>query len=225
MATASGKRKEYKKILVTSSVEDEGKSFVAFQLWRMLAESGKKVVLVDADIRKSILKSRYKISADIKDHKGIAYYLAGTAEISDVIYETNITNGYMVPVVYTMSNPALLLQSERFPYLLNLLAEKFDYVIVDTPPLDYVSDGNLVASHCDGAILVVRAGVTSRRLVASSLKQLEAAGCKLLGTVLNRAELKNSSYYYRYGGGRYSKYYRNYYYSSYGNDSKPSSEE
>ncbi len=212
---------EYKKILITSSTMGEGKSFIAFQLWRMLAESGKKVVLVDADVRKSILRTRHRIMGEDGGYQGLAFYLAGQASIEDVVYETNIPNGYMVPVSYTVSNPSLLLQGERFPHLLDVLAQQFDYVLVDTPPVTAVADSNLIASHCDGAIFVVRGGATSRRVIANSLKQLEIAGCKLLGTVLNRVEAKDSPYYYRYNKG----YYNNYYYKSYGSDSKPLPEE
>ncbi len=213
---------EYKKIIITSSTPDEGKSFVAFNLWRMLAEAGKKVVLVDADIRKSILRNRYKISGGKDGYQGLAFYLAGQAEMEDIIYATNIENGYMIPISYTVSNPAILLQSERFPKLLDALAEVFDYVLIDTPPLNAVADGDLIASHSDGAIFVIRGGVTPRKLIASSFKQLEAANCKLLGTVLNRVEVANSAYYYKYSKG---KYYYNNYYSSYGKDSKPSNAE
>jgi capsular exopolysaccharide synthesis family protein len=213
---------EYKKIIITSSTPDEGKSFVAFNLWRMLAEAGKKVILVDADIRKSILRNRYKISGGKDGYQGLAFYLAGQAEMEDIIYATNIENGYMIPISYTVSNPAILLQSERFPKLLDALAEVFDYVLIDTPPLNAVADGDLIASHSDGAIFVIRGGVTPRKLIASSFKQLEAANCKLLGTVLNRVEVANSAYYYKYSKGRYSY---NDYYSSYGRDSKPSNAE
>ena len=201
---------EYKKIIITSSTPDEGKSFVAVQLWRMLAESGKKVILVDGDIRKSVLRSRHRIKGqNEEENQGLAYYLSGQAEMEDIIYATNIENGYMIPITYTVSNPALLIQSERFPRLLDTLAKTFDYVLVDTPPVSAVSDGDLIASYCDGAIFVVRGGVTPRRVIASSLKQLEAANCKLLGVVLNRVEMKNSAYYYKYNknGYYYSRYY------------------
>ena len=214
---------EYKKIIVTSSTENEGKSFVAFNIWRMLAEAGKTAVFVDADIRKSVLRSRYQITGEKEGYLGLAFYLSGRATIQDIVYETTVPNGFYVPVSYTVSNPALLLQDKRFPNLLDTLADNFDYVIVDTPPLTAVADGDLIASHCDGAILVIRGGVTPRKLIANAMKQLENANCKLLGTVLNRVELSNSSYYYRkYYGKR--KYY-NSYYSSYGSDSKPTPEE
>ena len=202
---------QFKKIIITSSTPDEGKSFVSFNLWRLLAEAGHCVVLVDADIRKSVMRSRYRITTEDKQFYGIAHYLAGQAELEEVIYGTNLLNAYLVPTSYTVSNPAILLQSQRFPYLLNVLAKTFDYVLVDTPPLSNVADGNLIASQCDGSLLVVRSGVTPRHLVANSLKQLERSGCELMGVVLNRVEAKKNPYYYRYTKYGYYSNYAGYY--------------
>ena len=93
--------------------------------------------------------------------------------------------------------------------LLDRLAEDYRYVIIDSPPLDSVADGALIASFCDGAILVVRSGMTSRRLVKQSIQQLERVGCRLLGTVLNRVETKSRAYQKYYG--KYGNYYSDYY--------------
>ena len=198
----------FKKIVITSSTPGEGKSHISVNLWRMLASSGKNVVLVDSDIRKSMMRSRYQISSGERDYMGLTHYLAGKVPLVDVIYETNVRNAYLVPTSHTVFNPTLLLQSKRFGLMLDALAEKFDYVLVDTPPLTNVADGALIASHCDGAILVVRGGVTPRSLVADSLKELERSGCELMGIVLNRVEAKNNPYYYKYTKyGYYSKQY------------------
>ena len=196
--------REYKKVIVTSSVPNEGKSFVSTHLWRLLAESGNKVILVDADIRKSVIRNRYQLSAEDPNPLGLAHYLAGQTELEDVLYATNVKNGFIVPTFRTVANPAILLQSDRFSLMLDRLAQVSDYVLVDTPPLTNVSDGGLIASYCDGALLVVRSGSTPKGLVANSIKQLTLANCRLLGTVLNRVEQKQNSYYskyYRYGYG------------------------
>lgn len=195
--------KEFKKVIITSSLPDEGKSFISFHLWRMLAESGKRVVLVDADIRRSMLRSIYQLSAEDSEFAGLAHYLSGQVELNEVVYATNLENAFLVPVVYTISNPALLLQNGRMEEMLNKLAEAFDYVLVDTPPLANVSDGEMIASICDGALLVVRSGTTTRSVVATSIKQLARANCRLMGTVLSRVERENSKYYYKqyYGYG------------------------
>ncbi len=211
----------FKKIVITSSMPNEGKSAISANLWRLLAETGKRVVMIDADLRKSILRSRYMITLDggekTSEVPGLAYYLSGQSAKEDVVYATNIRNAYVVPVFHTIANPAILFQGTRFKELLDWLAESFDYVLVDTPPLSSVADADLIANQCDGALLVVRGSFTPRALVADSLKQLERANCRLMGVVLNRVTAENNAYY-RYG--KYSKYgkYSNYGYSSSGSD-------
>ena len=198
--------KNTKKILVVSSVPNEGKSFVAVNLWRMLAEAGFPSVLVDADLRKSVLQDRHAFKAE-KEINGLDYYLSGQAEYTDIVYNTNIENGDIVPSTNLLENPSTLLEDPRFHELFDRLSEDYRYVIVDAPPLVNVADGALIATLCDGAILVVNSGETSRALIKQSLTQLERSNCKLLGTVLNKAEVANRAYY---------KYYGNYYGSYYG---------
>ena len=189
---------KYKKVLVTSSVPGEGKSFIAANLWRMLAESNKRVVLVDADIRKSMMRTRYKISSNGGEFLGLSHYLAGSAALDEVVYSTNIDGAYLLPTAHTVFNPSILLQNGRVEQLLNRLSENFDYVLVDTPPLTNVADGELIASFCDGALLVVHGGDTPRNLVSNSMKLLERAGCDLMGVVLNRVKEDGNPYYQKY---------------------------
>ncbi|HIX72470.1 MAG TPA: CpsD/CapB family tyrosine-protein kinase [Candidatus Anaerobutyricum stercoripullorum] len=200
--------KNTKKILIISSVPNEGKSTVSVHLWKMLAEAGFPSVLVDLDLRKSVLKERLEFQ-----HKGeitgLDYYLSGLSEYQDVVYETNISNGYVVPVSNLLENPSALLEDPRMGELLNRLEEDYRYVIIDSPPLDSVADGALIASLCDGAILVVRSGMTSKRLVRQSLQQLDRVHCRLLGMVLNRVETKSRAYQKYYG--KYGSYYNDYY--------------
>lgn len=210
--------KNTKIILVVSSTPNEGKSFVSVQLWRMLAEAGFRTVLVDTDLRKSVLKSRHNF-ADNENLRGLDYYLSGQAEYEDVVYETNVENGDMVPCTNLLENPSSLLEDARFRELFGKLSEKYRYVIVDSAPLIDVADGALIASMCDGAILVVNSGETSRGLIKQSLNQLERADCRLLGMVLNKTEVASRAYYKYYG--KYGRYYSNYYggyYGGYGED-------
>ena len=200
--------KNTKKILVISSVPNEGKSTVSVHLWKMLAEAGFPSVLVDLDLRKSVLKDRLEFKSE-GEIQGLDYYLSGLSEYQNVVYETNISNGYIVPVSNLLENPSALLEDPRMEELLDRLAEDYRYVIIDSPPLDSVADGALIASFCDGAILVVRSGMTSRRLVKQSIQQLERVGCRLLGTVLNRVETKSRAYQKYYG--KYGNYYSDYY--------------
>ena len=176
--------KNTRKILLTSCQPNEGKSTISSYLWKMLAEAGFPTVLVDVDLRKSVMKTRFQM------------------EYEDVIYSTNIPNGYMVPCTQLLENPSALLEDVRFKELLNTLSENYRFVIIDSPPLGSVSDGALIASLCDGAVLVVRAGTTPRTLIKQSLYEIQQSGCKLLGTVLNRADVKGRAYG-KYGYGKY----------------------
>ena len=200
--------KEIKTIMIISSVPNEGKSHVAVYLWRMLAEAGFKTVLVDCDLRKSVMKKEMKFRCD-EEYQGLDYYLSGLAEYEDVVHHTNIENGDIVPTTNLLQNPSSLLEDARLGELFRALEGNYDYVIVDSPPLVSVSDGILIAQHCDGAILIVRSGETPRSLIRQSMNQLKQADCRLLGTVLNGVATGNRAYgrYYGY----YSKYYSEYY--------------
>lgn len=202
--------KNTKKIVITSSVPNEGKSTVSVRLWKLLSEAGFPTVLVDVDLRKSEIQKKYQVEG-IKE--GLNHFLSGLAEYEDVVYETNISNGHIVPVTTLLENPSALLEDPRLGELLDRLAEDYRYVIIDTPPLDNISDGALIASMSDGAVLVVRCGETSKALVRQSLQQLDRVGCPVLGTVLNRAEIRSGAYkkYYNRYGKKYDDYYGAYY--------------
>ena len=194
--------KNTRKILLTSCQPNEGKSTISSYLWKMLAEAGFPTVLVDVDLRKSVMKTRFQMDYDDDTTMGLNHYLSGMAEYEDVVYSTNIPNGYMVPCTQLLENPSALLEDVRFKELLNTLSENYRFVIIDSPPLGSVADGALIASLCDGAVLVVRAGTTPRTLIKQSLYEIQQSGCKLLGTVLNRADVKGRAYG-KYGYGKY----------------------
>lgn len=203
---------DIRKIMVISTTPDEGKSFVTMQLWRQMAETGTPSILLDADLRKSVTADKYEIKRDDGQKiKGMSHYLANDYSIEDAILQTQWESGAMLPNTDNVVNPSMLLESDRFAQMLDELAEKYRYVFVDSPPLSLVSDGERIGNLCDGAILVVRGGMTSKSLVKRSIRQLERAGCPLLGIVLNRVEGSKGGYYYkRYGG----KYYGGRYYGS-----------
>ena len=191
--------------MITSSVPDEGKSFIAINLWKMMADLGSRVLLIDCDLRNSEYRTQYGISIEDK-MVGIAHYLSGKAKLEDAIYTTNIVNGFFIPLTTAIVNPTILLENERFADMLDQCAKTFEYVLVDTPPLGSVADALKIATHTDGAIMVIRSGKTSRKMVESSVSQLKRTGVPLLGLVLNRVETnQKGSYYYRH-------YYRDSYY-------------
>jgi capsular exopolysaccharide synthesis family protein len=206
--------KKYKKIMVISSNPNEGKSFIALHLWKMFAESGARSVLLDADMRNSVLGEKYGFSTN-DEKAGLTDYLSKNMPLEDVLYQTNLESGCILPNFTNIINPSLLLEGERFPGLLDELAGQFEYVFIDCPPLNMVSDGERIGAMCDGAILVIRANDTPKALVKHSVAQLERSGCPLLGVVLNRAYAKTGGYYSKYG--QYGKYGHYGKYGAYGN--------
>ena len=123
--------KNTRKILITSSMPNEGKSSVAINLWKMLAEAGFPAVLVDVDLRKSVIKDRHHIK-DADKLPDLGYFLSGQSEMEDVIYETQVENAYIVPCMNLLENPSALLEDARFAELLDKLAETYRYVIIDS---------------------------------------------------------------------------------------------
>ena len=197
-------------IALTSSVPNEGKSVVAFNLANSLAEDGKKVLYIDADIRKSVTVVRYGVDVETK---GLAHYLSGQAKLEQVIYETNIDNLSVIFTGQTAPNPSELLGNDRFKKMLEQEREEFDYIIIDGPPLGSVIDAAIVAKECDGAIIVIETDNVSYKIVQRVKKQLDQSGCRILGAVLNKVEMGGKGYY---GKGYYGNYYGRYY-GDYGN--------
>ena len=201
---------DIKVIMITSTMPNEGKSFISQGLWRSLAGVGKRVLHIDCDLRMSEARSVLNMTAS-GEFVGIAHLLSGQADIPDVVYKTNVPNGYILPVTTSVADPTILLESERFRILLENCRETFDCIILDTPPLGSVADALNISKFCDGTVLVVRSGFTKKRFVNESVQALRRAGSPLLGIVLNRVDTgkKGSSYYYKdyYKYGAY--YYKN----------------
>lgn len=194
-----------KVIAITSCTPNEGKSSVSMQLGISLAEIGKQVILIDADLRKSVLLGRTKTEKSVR---GLAHFLSGQASLEDVICATNIKNFYMIYSGPFPPNPAELLGGKNFRSLLNALRKVYDYVIVDTPPLGSVIDSAIVAEICDGSIMVIESGVISYRFAQEVKSQLERSNCPLLGVVLNKVDMQKQAYgkYGKYGQYKYGDY-------------------
>ena len=199
-----------KKIMITSSHESEGKTFMSMNIMRTMAKFGKRVALVDADLRRSNIAGKYFLKFEDEQKRfGLAHYLAGIVDLDQVIYETNIENFWMVPVGRTVTNSMPLLNSRRFATLLNFLADKVDYVIVDVPPTGVVVDSSEIAKSCDGILLVVDYDRVHGKEFADVKNQLEQTGCPILGAVLNQVKMNDfmsKKYYYRSKYGYYTDY-------------------
>lgn len=201
-----------KKIMITSCHASEGKSFLSMNIMRTMAKFGKTVALVDADLRRSMISSKYSIQFADKEHRwGLAHLLAGMAPMDDVIYSTDIDGAYMVPIGREVSNPLPLLNSPRFGELLDRLAQGVDYVFVDAPPVGTVIDGAEIAKSCDGTLLVVSYNTVRRQELIDVKEQLEQTECPILGTVLNMVEFDSylsRKYYYKSYYSNYDRYER-----------------
>lgn len=211
---------DVRKIIVISSEPNEGKSFLALNLWNQMAEAGEKTVFVDADMRNSTMYAKYDLKReDGKEMKGTSHLLAGNARLEEVLVHTKYGYGDLIPNVENIVNPSMLLESDRFKVLLDGLAKRYRYVFIDAPPLGLVSDGERIGNLCDGAILCVRSAATPKGVVRESVRQLERAGCPLLGIVLNRVNENKGGYYGKKYGGKYGRYY-SYYGTYYGTGDK-----
>lgn len=195
-----------KTVMLTSSIANEGKSSVSVNLWRKLAESGARVALVDLDLRNSVFKDVLRYEYDQEEYKGIDYYLSGHAKLNEVVYETNIPNGYLIPCTHTLNNPASLLQDRRLVRMLDGLKKVFDYIIVDTAPVLLTADGEMISNLTDAAVMVVRSGVTRKDDVRKSIMLFERGNCQMLGTVLNAVNMEKKAYGGYGGYGRYGRY-------------------
>jgi capsular exopolysaccharide synthesis family protein len=184
-------------IVVTSAVPGEGKSTTACNLAIVFAEAGKRVVLVDADLRRPRLAEYLGLEGAV----GLTNVLAGQVDMDDAVQEWGDNGVFVLPSGSIPPNPSELLGSRTMASLLATLRESFDMVIVDTPPLLPVTDGALAATLVDGTVLVSRCGKTSAAQAREAAEALAAVDAKVLGCVLNMAPRKARDAYAYYGYG------------------------
>ena len=207
--TFSGKN--IKKIVVTSCEPNDGKSFIAVQTAVNMAKRGKKVLLIDADLRLSVLNAHYQIRLG-GAAMGLAHLLSGQCTLDDAIYETNIPNIYLIPIGTDVQAPLSLIATPDFDNLVQVVAKSFDLVIIDAPPVGLVIDAAEIAKSCDGSVLVLEYNKTHRRALTEAKSQMERTGTPILGCILNKVTMDRLSTkkYYSYGGkygyGKYGKY-------------------
>ena len=189
-----------KVIAVTSVDPSEGKSTTATNVAWAFARAGYKTLLIDADIRNSVMSGVFKSREKIT---GLTDYLAGTQDLSNGLCETNVENLFMIQSGAISPNPTALLQSDKFGSMIETLHKYFDYIIVDTAPIGVVIDAAIIVQKCDASILVAEAGVAKRREVQKAKSQLEHTGTRFLGVILNKFDIQRE----RYGSyGSYGSY-------------------
>ena len=182
---------EYRVIVVTSSVPEEGKSTTSGNLAIALAQSGNSVLLVDCDMRKPSIHKKFKIS----NAAGTAELLLRKKLFEEVANNYNenltiITAGKIPP------NPSEMLASRAMTAFIEEMKKEFKYIILDTPPLQAVTDAQVLSTKADGVLLIVRAGSTKREMVFNSVDLIKKVQGKVIGTVLNGVENKKNNYYY-----------------------------
>ena len=200
---------EVQVIGLTSFSASEGKTTISFQLAASLAQTGKRVLLLDADLRKSTLQTRLKVHGKVV---GLSHYLIGHANVNETLYATDVPELYIMFAGTRVPSAAELLSGSRFKKLVAALKDTFDYVIVDGTPLGQVIDCAVMSPALDGIIMVVDTTHNSYKLERRIQKQLERSGGKILGVVINRVDMKEKRRYYgrAYGYGKRHGYGKRY---------------
>lgn len=199
-------------IMITSGSAEVGKSFVASNLCTVLAQSGKRVLLVDADLRRGYLHDRLSVSVGT----GLSDYLRGSFPIGDIAKKTSIDDLDIVSRGAVPPNPSELLMSERFKSFMDEASNAYDLIVIDTPPILAVTDAAVIGQFVGTSMMVARFERTTVREVEAAKERFRLNGIEVTGLVFNAIEAKASTYY-----GGYSYY--NYSYSSTGSDSSKSS--
>lgn len=194
-----------KMILVTSGQPGEGKTTTTVNTAVSLAQLGASVLIIDCDLRKP---STHKVFG-VDHSRGVSTYLSRNVPIEELIQKLPVPNLSLLACGPIPPNPAELISSEKMKNMLDLLAERYDHILIDSPPLMHVTDPVILSTMVEGVIIVVQAGKSTRDVVRRARQELTAVGAKIFGVVLNNVD-------FRAGG--YDNYYYSRYYESYGNE-------
>jgi capsular exopolysaccharide synthesis family protein len=183
-------------ITVTSAQPSEGKTVTIANLAVSFSQLGKKVLIVDADMRKPRINKVFKL----KNTVGLSTFLVGKAELTDIIQKTHIPNVFVITSGPIPPNPVELIDSDIMQHLLVSLQEKVDFIFIDTPPLIGIVDPIIMGRYADGMILVAWGGKTHRNHVIKAKEEIDQYNIRVLGVVLNRVDLRRLGYGYNYYG-------------------------
>lgn len=187
---------ELKTLLVTSSAPSEGKSTSAANIAVVFAQAKKKVVLIDADLRKPTIHHTFHKTNGI----GLSNLLTRQAALPAVVQPTEVEGLSIITSGPIPPNPAELLGSKTMDALLAELKDTFDMIIFDVPPVLSVADAQILANKCDGTILVLNSGTTEKDSALKAKEALETSKARILGTILNNFVMEKDHYYYQYYG-------------------------
>lgn len=193
--------------MITSTAPNDGKSFISFNLAMVMAQGGSRILLIDGDMRKGILRRQFGLS---RNHPGLSDYLAKTAAWEDVVIHSPERSLDFIPTGAYPPNPSDLLASSAFDELIKATANHYDLVIVDAPPVLAVSDPGVIGQHIGMTLMVVQHLVTTKPEIQAAQKTLAGVGVRVGGVVLNQFDTARS----RYGqyGTKYGYYYGGYSY-------------
>ena len=182
---------DHKAVLMTSCQPGEGKTTVTAGLACSLSDIGKKVLLIDADLRRSTLMTRLAPTL-CGEVAGMSEYLSGQASLDDVLYGTQYDCLSVIFAGRFPPNPAELCASERFRSLLEEMRREYDYILIDTAPVGVVIDAAMIAPYCDGTVLVLSLGHGTSKAVQAARQQIEKSGCRMMGVILNDPRRRSS---------------------------------
>lgn len=181
-------------LVITSSIPNEGKSFVSMNLANAIATSGRTVLLVECDMRKRSLSGRL----DVHPEHGLYSVISGEVPLTTAAVETHTPRMYFLDAEPHIPNPSDLISSRHFSQLVDLAKRTFDYVIFDTPPVGTFVDAAVLGAKVDATFLVVRENYTKRAQVKQAVDQLQKGDVNLAGVIMNFCERQSSEYYYEY---------------------------
>lgn len=199
--------KPFKRMLVTSSGPQEGKSTTVINLGITMAQSGNRVLIIDTDMRRPRLHKAFGVPNEV----GVSSVVVGEGKAEDAIKSTEVSGLFVLPCGPVPPNPAELLHTKAFAELLNQLGEKFDRILLDSPPVGAVADAVVLATQADGVVVVLKAGQTHREVAQRTVKALRDVKANIYGAVLNDVNLERS---------KYGDYYYGYAYRYYGEGEK-----
>ena len=201
-------------IAFTSSFASEGKTTVCINLAVTFAQTGSKVLIIDADMRCPAVHRYLKVQSS----PGLSDKICGFADDQPCVYRTDIENLFVMPAGSIPPNPTELLMSSRMDSFLKVFLNSFDYVFIDAPPVGIVTDAAVIGSKCGGVIMVARQGISRKDKISAALQSLKLVDVNIYGFILNDYISDNNKKYGRYG--KYGKGYYGSYYGQYKKDNK-----
>jgi capsular exopolysaccharide synthesis family protein len=191
-------------VLFVSAIPEEGKTYTSINTAVVLAQQNLKTLLIDADLRRPSLNKALLHGKETP--AGLTDYFSGNASLESIIHQTAVENLSLITAGRRAPNPAELLAATDLPALFNHLLETFDRIIIDSAPVNAVSDALVIAPHVHKTILVIRSGKTPRKAVLRCIMLLKKAQATIGGFVLNRLPTgRTAGYYYYYYGDKYEK--------------------